>query len=163
MSRFCASLCAQQDTLEYLHLDTREIRLSKDAGDFPIRVLGSLRHFKVLRNVELSEICLSADEESILDVPWLDFPLRISQVLPESVESFAILLNAKVRQHRTLLDGVKVLEDLANDCRIDTALPSLRQVEIVCGSALSTIRIGDRFRDANVKLILTTETPSKNF
>jgi hypothetical protein len=163
MSRFCASLCAQQDTLEYLHLDTREIRLSKDAGDFPIRVLGSLRHFKVLRNVELSEICFSADEESILDVPWLDFPLRISQVLPESVESFAILLNAKVRQHRTLLDGVKVLEDLANDCRIDTALPSLRQVEIACGSALSTIQIGDRFRDANVKLILTTETPSKNF
>ena len=160
ISKLCASLSTQQDTLEYLHLDTREIRLNQDAGDFPIRVLGSLQHCKVLRNVELSEISLSANEESVLDVPMVEFPLRISQVLPRSVESFAILLSAKVRQHRTLLDGVKALEDLADDCRVDAALPNLRNVEVRCRSALSTIQIGDRFRDVNVNLVLTTETPS---
>ncbi|KAF2651143.1 hypothetical protein K491DRAFT_720086 [Lophiostoma macrostomum CBS 122681] len=155
--RFCTSLSAHQNTLEYLHLDTREIRLHEDAGDYPIRTLGSLRHFKVLRSVELSETSLSANEKSILDVPGLDFPLRISNVLPDSVETFAMLLNVKPRHHKTLLDGVRALENFADDCRLDTALPNLKNVEVRCGSALSTLQLGDRFKDINVDLVLTTE------
>ena len=109
-------------------MDTREIRFNEAAGDFPLRALGSLREFKNLKTVVLSEVAIFANEMAILDEPGQECAVRISETLPVSVETFAILLNAVLASAESSfswpLEDVRALMDFANDCQ-EGAFPKL--------------------------------------
>ncbi|KAF2463903.1 uncharacterized protein BDR25DRAFT_174336, partial [Lindgomyces ingoldianus] len=89
LSDLYAALRKHKDSLEHLQLDTRNVRFRD--SDFPLMPLGNLRDFKTLRSLVLCETSLLAPSRPLLEFPDVFFPMRMSEVLPPSLESLAIL------------------------------------------------------------------------
>lgn len=87
------ALLAHVNTLETLDVDWRDVKflLSNDAS---VRLLGSLKPFKVLRSLKISELGFLSTLWSILQFPDIGMDQRLSELLPESLERMELLMES---------------------------------------------------------------------
>ncbi|KAH7117137.1 hypothetical protein B0J11DRAFT_442813 [Dendryphion nanum] len=149
-----ASLNTQKKSLEYLCLDTREVRFC--AEDFPFQPFGSIRDFEALKTIEMCEMSLLANTMSLLDFPDQRLPIRISELLPPCLESLSIMVKSEYGYNDDCrVDEVFALWDLADDC--SKMLPYLRKVQIKSVYELSALLLTSRYREVGVTLSLVKE------
>lgn len=136
------SLQRVRNTLTHLTIDTSESawRVNLDRN---IPALGSLREFNVLTYLEVAELVLWGDDDSM-------DPLPLASILPPSLETLVI----KAEWDDDIEDA---LRGLSVDCA--TALPCLRKVECMWRPAPRTTacHLMKAFRLVGVDLMLDIE------
>lgn len=142
---FHAALLDHKRTLEYVRLDTRQVRIYGH-NQLPVP-LGSLREFTSLRTVELCEGSLLAFPLCGVDTT----PIRIAHLLPESLEFFTIFCAAADLP----MDEARVLWDLFWDC--PTLLPNLKEVQLQSQDRFHAEELETAFNEVGVKLSVIRE------
>lgn len=156
------ALLAHANTLETLDVDWRDVKflLSNDAN---VRLLGSLKPFKVLRSLRISELGFFSTSWSILQFPDIVMDQPLSTWLPESLERMELLMESPPHplQHDSL-DETLCLWELADD--FETTLPHFDTLSIstVEGGELSAPVLTAAFEQHGVQLRIHrgTETQS---
>lgn len=151
-----AALRAHKSSLEYFRLDAREVRRPIDELDPQINALESLRGFDVLKSVEVDESSLLATPISLIDFPDQQLQVNISQVLPQALESFTLILNPEYGyQEDFRIDDAFALWDLAGDC--STSLPNLQRVRIKSEYLTLAVNLPSYFQSFGVEFSTVSE------
>ncbi|KAF1935066.1 hypothetical protein EJ02DRAFT_460695 [Clathrospora elynae] len=127
-------LLRHAETLESLHLDLGEVRFDYASSE-TLKVLGTLRPFRRLEYVGISETGFRSYVSPFLDTTHLTPPPRIAELLPEALKSFTLLLTSgSSPTYGGHMDHSSDMWDLVEDCQ--SSLPSLRNISIMSGEPL---------------------------
>jgi hypothetical protein len=151
-----AALLAHKNSLEYFHLDAREVQRPIDEDDDRFEALDSLREFDELKSVEVCEGSLLSTPISLIDFPDQRLPMNIAELLPESLESLTLLLSPEYGYPDDFrIDDSFALWDLADEC--PGMLPNLKRVRIKSEYLTRAVNLPSYFRNFGVELSSVSE------
>ena len=132
--------------------DTRQVRLNRSG--FPTVCLGSLRDFSSLKSLEVSETVLLGNTLHIIDFPDQQFPVRVSQLLPPSLESLTLLIQSDYGYNDDWrIDEAHALWHLAEDCPV--MLPKLKEIHVKSDYHLRAAHLSAYFEGRGVGFSFT--------
>jgi hypothetical protein len=136
-------------TLEYLHLDMREVRVLVWPGEQP-KKLGSLQPFEVLTSLTICERALVGTAHVYFDDQTQFQEARLSELLPAKLEKFVLLMQGEVEHEadEILLDAEPLLT-LSKDC--PHLLPDLKVVLVQSRDQLIQPTLTKAFQDRSVQ------------
>jgi hypothetical protein len=150
------ALLQHRTTLETLHLDLRQVRFD-DAFNLPQK-LGTLRPFTALDTILLCETTLLGNIQPLIVFPdqLLGVQSRISEFLPASVKSFALLLLAdKWGMNGDCLDASFSSWHFVDDCK--RCYSQLKEVSVKSVNILSAPDVTTAFRETGIQFKLIKE------
>ncbi|KAF1851263.1 uncharacterized protein K460DRAFT_329100 [Cucurbitaria berberidis CBS 394.84] len=144
-----SGLLQHTKTLETLTLDMREVRFMSNAAP---PLFGSLRSFAHLESLVICETLLRVSALPLLEFPDQLLQHRITELLPEQMKSFALLLYSNDRHENEphdRLDEILALWNVVEDCK--TTIPSLKVVSVICGVPLCAPKLKEAFNKVGVQ------------
>jgi hypothetical protein len=137
------------ETLEYLHLDMREVRVLESPDAQPNK-LGSLQPFEVLTSLTICERALLGTAHVYFEDQIRSQDARLSELLPAKLEKFVLLMQGEVEHEadEILLDAEPLLT-LSNDC--PQLLPDLKVVLVQSRDQLIQPTLTKAFEDRSVR------------
>jgi hypothetical protein len=156
-SELLPSLLRHAKTLETLSLDFREVRMSKSPP-----MLGSLQSFTSLKSLSLCEMALGFSD-SVIGVPMQTLDVRLSAILPRSLEKFALLVVADYgcvggcgRWAGVEAESAHALWDLSNNVR--QFLPDLKLIHMEACCDQSDPNLAKAFEEVGVQFEIVKDS-----
>lgn len=150
LSQLHGALLAHADTLETLILDPREVSYGPYHVPGP-NALGSLRCFRSLKFLEISELGFLSSDVSLLDYPDQALESRISVSLPESLEQLTLLVEIRLINYcENALESASCLWELAHDRK--AMLSNMKMLCMVSRHKITAPDLVAAFKDSKVQL-----------